>query len=438
MRLDDLYLWHLGDSATPRYVGELKLVSAGKGVSLHYGKEWMDNGFALSEDLPLVDIEHMPPGRLAADAQRAVGAVDDARPDRWGEKVIRFVDKPKRLSLMEYLFYAGDDRFGALGVSTSSSTYSPRPGGPLPRLEDAQQLSEIAAKIESSEHITAIEAKIIAGGGSPLGGAKPKALIDIDGEQWVIKFFNNEPVDAPLIEHATMTLAERAGITVARTQVIHLIGANAVAIRRFDRDQGRRIHSISAGTAIRAATASGEEPELGYPELARILRRVGVTKDDTNQRDAHELFRRMVFNILVDNTDDHEKNHSLLVVSPFENGRLKLAPAYDVLPTNSGQGYQEFICGAHGRDSTLENAMSQCEAFGLLPTEAATEVVRVIDVVNTWKEHFAQAGVTQRDIEDLGERIDGDELRAQRINFEQVRFQSAPAKRKRSSPFRHT
>lgn len=438
MRLDDLYLWYLGDPARPRYVGELKLVSAGKGVSLHYGKEWMDNGFALSEDLPLVDIEHMPPGRLAADAQRAVGAVDDARPDRWGEKVIRFVDKPKRLSLMEYLYYAGDDRFGALGVSTSSSTYSPRDGGPLPRLEDAQQLSEVVAKIEASEPITAMEAKIIAGGGSPLGGAKPKALIDIDGEEWVIKFFNNEPVDAPLIEYATMTLAERAGITVARTQVIHLIGVNAVAIHRFDREQGRRIHSISAGTAIRAATASGAEPELGYPELARILRRVGVTKDDTNQRDARELFRRMVLNILVDNTDDHEKNHSLLVVSPFENGRLKLAPAYDVLPTNSGQGYQEFICGTYGRDSTLENAMSQCEAFGLLPAEAATEVVRVIDVVNTWKDHFAQAGVTQRDIENLAERIDGDELLAQRINFEQARSQSAPAKRKRPSPFRNT
>ena len=438
MRLDDLALWYLGDPAAPRYIGALKLIAAGKGVSLRYSEDWLNTGFALSEDLPLVDTEHMPPGRLAADAQHAVGAVDDARPDRWGEKVIRFVDKPKRLSLMEYLFYAGDDRFGALGVSTSSSTYSPRAGGPLPRLEDAQQLSEVVAKIEASEPITAIEAKIIAGGGSPLGGAKPKALIDIDGEQWVIKFFNNEPVDAPLIEHATMTLAERAGITVARTQVIHLIGANAVAIRRFDRDQGRRIHSISAGTAIRAATASGEEPELGYTELARILRRVGVTKDDANQRDARELFRRMVFNILVDNTDDHEKNHSLLVVSPFENGRLKLAPAYDVLPTNSGQGYQEFICGAYGRDSTLENAMSQCEAFGLLPVEAATEVVRVIDVVNTWKEHFAKAGVTQRDIENLAERIDGDELLAQRTNFEQARFQAAPAKRKRPSPFRRT
>ena len=438
MRLDDLYLWYLGNPATPRYVGALKLVSAGKGVSLHYGEEWLANGFALSEDLPLVDIEYLPPGRLEADSQRAVGAVDDARPDRWGQKVIRFVDKPKRLSLMEYLYYAGDDRFGALGVSTSSSAYSPRAGSPLPRLEAAQQLSEVAAKIEASEPITAVEARIIAGGGSPLGGAKPKALVDIDGEQWVLKFFNNEPVDTPLIEHATMTLAKRAGIAVAETQVIRLADANAVAVRRFDREQGQRIHSISAGTAIRAATASGNEAEMGYPELARILRRVGITQDDINQRDARELFRRMVFNILVDNTDDHEKNHSLLVANPLGNGRLKLAPAYDVLPTNSGQGYQEFICGANGRESTLENAMSQCDAFGLLPTEAAAEVAAVIDVVNTWREHFAQAGVPERDIESLAERIDGEELLNQRVGFDQARFQSAPARRKRASPFRRT
>ena len=434
MPLDDLYLWHLADPAIPRYVGALKLVSAGKGVSLHYGDDWLTNGFALSEDLPLIDTEFLPPGRLAADAQRAVGAVDDARPDRWGEKVIRFVVKPKRLSLMEYLYYAGDDRFGALGVSTSSGTYSPQAVSPLPRLDDAQQLSEVAAKIEASEPISALEAKIIRAGGS-LGGAKPKTLIDINGEQWVIKFFNGEPVDTPLIEHATMTLARRAGITVAETQVIHLAGAHAVAVRRFDREPGRRIHSISAVTAIRAATASGREPEMGYPELARILRRVGITQDDINQRDARELFRRMVFNILIDNTDDHEKNHALLVANPLVNGRLKLAPAYDVLPTNSGQGFQEFICGAQGRESTLANAMSQCDAFGLLPAQAAAEVVAVIDTVNTWQEHFAHAGVSPRDIASLAERID-DELLAQRTSFDQARFQSGPARRKRASPFR--
>jgi serine/threonine-protein kinase HipA len=438
MRLDDLTLWYLGDPATPRYVGALKLVSAGKGVSLHYGRAWLATGFALSEDLPLVDNEFLPPGRLAADAQRAVGAVDDARPDRWGEKVIRFVEKPKRLSLMEYLYFAGDDRFGALGVSTSSGTYSPRPGGPLPRLGDVQQLSEVAAKIEAAEPITTLEAKLIAGGGSPLGGAKPKALIDIDGEQWIVKFFNNEPVDTPLVEHATMTLARRAGITAAETQVIRLAGANAIAVRRFDRQPGRRIHSISAGTAIRAATASGAEPEMGYAELARILRRVGITQDDMSRRDARELFRRMVFNILVDNTDDHEKNHALLVVNPFANGRLKLAPAYDVLPTNSGQGTQEFICGVHGRDSTLDNAMSQCDAFGLLPTEAAVEVATVIAVVNNWKEHFAEAGVTARDIASLAERIDGDALLSQRRDFDPAAYQSSPARRNRPGPFRRT
>lgn len=248
MRLDELYLWYLADPSQPRYVGALHLVSAGKGVSLRYAPEWLASGFALSEDLPLIDTEFMPPGRLMAETQRAVGAVDDARPDRWGEKVIRFVDKPKRLSLMEYLYYAGDERFGALGVSTSPETY-------LPRLEDAQHLSEVVGKIEASEPLSEIEARIIAGGGSPLGGAKPKALININGEPWVIKFFNNEPVDTPLVEHATMTLAGQAGITVAQTQIIPLAGFNAVAIRRFDRERGLRIHSISAGTAWHAHRA---------------------------------------------------------------------------------------------------------------------------------------------------------------------------------------
>ena len=435
MRLDELHLWYLQDPATPRYVGALRLVAAGKGVSLRYARQWLDSGFALSEDLPLADIEYLPPGRIEAAMQRAVGAVDDARPDRWGEKVIRFVDRPKRLSLMEYLYYAGDDRFGALGVSTSADTYLPRPGGPLPRLKDAQLLSEAAAKIEAAEALTEMEARMIAGGGSPLGGAKPKALIDIDGEPWVIKFFNNEPVDTPLVEHATMTLASRAGITVAETQVIPLGGVNALAIKRFDRNRGQRIHSISAGTAIRAATAQGQEPELGYPELARILRRAGVAREDANLHDAHELFRRMVFNILVDNTDDHEKNHSLLVVHPLANGRFRLAPAYDVLPSNSGQGYQEFICGANGAVSTLDNAMSQCDAFGFQADEAARQVEAVIDVVNTWKDHFRQAGVSLADIQSLAERIDGEELIRQRTDFRANRYQ-ASARRKRTSPFK--
>jgi serine/threonine-protein kinase HipA len=437
MRLDDLHLWYLGDPNSPRYVGALRLISTGKGVSLRYHEKWLRAGFALSEDLPLIDTEHLPPARLASDGERAVGAIDDARPDRWGEKVIRFLDRPKRLSLMEYLYYAGDERFGALGVSTSATAYSPRSGSPLPRLSQVQHLSEVIAKIEAAEPLSEVEARIVRAGGS-LGGAKPKALIEVSGEQWVVKFFNGEPIDTPLVEHATMTLASHAGITVAQTQVIHLTGANAIAIRRFDREGDLRIHSISAGTAIRAATASGSEPDLGYPELARIIRRIGVTQDNINQRDARELFRRMTFNILIDNTDDHEKNHSLLIVNPYGNGRLRLAPAYDVVPTNSGQGHQEFACGNHGHDSTLANAMSQCEAFGLTPAQGVAEVAAVIDVVNGWKNHFQRSGVSARDIGSLEERIDGESLRTQRTEFTPRRFTQAPARPRKRSPFRPT
>ena len=143
----------------------------------------------------------------------------------------------------------------------------------------------------------------------------------------------------------------------------------------------------------------------------------------------------MVFNILIDNTDDHEKNHSLLVVSPFKHGRLRLAPAYDLLPTHSGQSYQEFICGRQGRESMLDNAMSECDAFGLTPAEAAAEVVRVVDVVNTWKLHFAKMGVSPRDIENLAQQIDGEDLLQQRTRFEPGRFVLLPSKRQRKGPF---
>ena len=428
MRHDELYLWFLADPALPRYVGQLRLLAAGKGVSLQYGTDWLSGGFALSEDLLLVDVEQLPRWQ-----GMAVGAVDDARPDRWGERVIQYLDKPARRSLMEYLYYAGDDRFGALGVSTSATAYLPRSHGPLPRLAQAQQLSDVVRKVSAKAPLNDIERRMLAAGGS-FGGAKPKALVEIAGVQWLIKFFDKEPIDVPLVEHASMTLAARAGITVAHTQLIRLAGENALAVRRYDRDGARRIHCISAGTALRAQTIAGQEPDLGYPGLAQLLRRAGVTHEDSNLRDMQELFRRAVFNILIDNTDDHEKNHALLVVSPTQQGRYRLAPAYDVLPTNSGQGYQEFIVGAQQRDSTLSNAMSQCELFGLTPAQAAADVVQIIRTIDGWREHFTACGVKNADLESLAERIDGAFLLAQRRTFNATDYTTRRAP-KRRSPF---
>lgn len=125
-------------------------------------------------------------------------------------------------------------------------------------------------------------------------------------------------------------------------------------------------------------------------------------------------------------------------MAPTANGRLRLAPAYDVLPTNSGQGYQEFICGLDGQESTLANAMSPCDAFGLQPAQAATQVAQVIEVVDTWRAHFESIGLSKSDLDSLAERLDGDELLRQRQTFDAGRYQGARPKRKPTSPFRRT
>jgi len=239
-----------------------------------------------------------------------------------------------------------------------------------------------------------------------MGGARPKALINIRDEQWVIKFSDGEPADTPLVEHATMTLAQQAGIRVAGTMPVRLVHGHAVAIRRFDRNAGRRVHCLSAAVALRAAA----EP-FGYPELAQLLRRRGIVEGDRNIADMRELFRRMVFNILIDNTDDHEKNHALIVTDAQQ---YALSPAYDVLPSGQALGFQQMRVGDQEADSTLDNALSRSNLFALTPQQARKEVVSVAVVVARWKEHFAAAGVTAGDIALYAEQIDRPFLRDQR------------------------
>jgi serine/threonine-protein kinase HipA len=398
--VDRLYLWSLLEPARPVAVGELNLVRSGQGVSLRYFAHWLRHGFELSEDLPLIDQEFLPVER-----NTAVGAVDDARPDRWGERVIRFIDKPARLSLLEYLYFAGDDRFGALGVSTYPDRYAPRRLGPLPTVEEADQIHELIRKVQDNEPIPA-ELRRLVSPGATMGGARPKALLNMGGEQWVIKFSDGEPADTPLIEHATMTLARKVQIRSAPTMAVRLTVGHAVAIRRFDRSGGARRHCLSAAVALRAAG----EP-FGYPELAQLLRRRGVAQGAKYTRDMRELFRRMLFNIMMDNTDDHEKNHALVMT---EREQYELAPAFDVLPSGQALGFQQMRVGEQAADSTLANALSMSALFALSKDEAAREAAAVAQVVSGWKEHFAACGVTSADIELYAEQIDRPFLRQQR------------------------
>ena len=158
-----------------------------------------------------------------------------------------------------------------------------------------------------------------------------------------------------------------------------------------------------------ALRAAGER--FGYPELAQLLRRRGVTTRDRHIGQMRELFRRMVFNILMDNTDDHEKNHALIVT---DANQFELSPAYDVLPTGQALGFQQMRVGEQEADSTLQNALSMVQLFALEPDAALREVRAVVRVVEGWKEHFRQCGVTASDVKLLAEQIDRPFLLEQR------------------------
>lgn len=397
-----LSLWMLADPAAPRPVGEIVLADMGRAVGLRYGADWRVTGFALSEDLPLVDEFFLPPG-----GDGAAGALEDARPDRWGERVIRRFVRSPRLSILEMLLFAGDDRYGALGVSTQPDAYVPWRTGPMPHLGDLERMGEVVRKVLANEPVGEIEARLLRPGVS-LGGARPKSLVAIDGEPWLVKFGEGEDEDTPLIEHATMTLARRCGIDTAATRALPLRHGHAVAVRRFDREAGgRRRHAMSAHVALRAASE-----ELGYPQFAQLMRR--LCRADAIAVQQAQLFRRMVFNILVDNTDDHEKNHALLRQA---DGSWTLAPAFDVVPSASGLSVQAMAVGSEGHVATLDNALTQCRAFGLRRPEARRIVQEICLAVNDWQAHFEAQGVSPRDRAMLAQYLDGERLGDQRRAF---------------------
>ncbi len=423
-----LFLWMLTDPRQPRLVGEIFHRTDGD-CALRYSPSWTASGFALSPDMPLFDTDFVPIHHLMR-TSGAPGAVDDARPDRWGQKVIRYLYKPGA-SVYDSLYFCGHERFGALGVSTSEQAYAPFHLRTLPRLEDARTLSEAAKIIESGEgELQQQQADLISVAAS-LGGAKPKAAISIDGEEWVLKFFNGEPYDLPLVEYATMELARKAGINVAQVQLVPMRAENALAIKRFDRQGAARVHCISACTLLRAVTAQGADPEFGYPQLARTLRQYGKTQ--TLDAQLKELFCRMVFNILIANKDDHEKNHSLMCETHGRTMLMELSPGYDILPTGSGAVEHQFMISDSSKEPSLMEAMTVCAEFGLTPTQAAGLVTHLIGFVNGWQEFFKEKGISDRDIAEMVALIDAPELLEQRKSFDASQFSDTKPARKRRS-----
>jgi len=383
--------------------GRLTMVEQGLQVqasTFAYGRRYAARANALPVDpvsLPLSP-ESPAQARVPAAGLAVFGALRDATPDAWGRRVIenRLRAPPNGLPESVYLEHAGPHRAGALDVRETPDSMPA--DGLLPSVLDLRHLLDAAERIEEGEPVPAHLEMFFAGGPS-LGGARPKAVVMVDGCEWIAKFpARNDPFDVPVVERATLELAREAGLTVPRTRLERLAdGRQVMLIERFDREPlsrgiGRR-HMVSALTLL--ALHEQDSPDASYAEIADAIGRHGVSGRIGSDR--NELFARMVFNLMVSNDDDHLRNHAFLF-DPAGDG-WRLSPLYDVVPKPqvSHERRLHLSVGPQGRAARLDNALAGAGRFGLLPPDAARIIDGIVRVVRRWRESFEGFGVPARE-----------------------------------------
>lgn len=331
-----------------------------------YARSYLARSDAVALDpveLPLISGVHRPPlGDLH-------GVVRDAAPDAWGRRV-QLHSSPRPLRELDFLMGAGIDRIGALAVTPAAEP----PAADPPQATLAELMG--AAELIEAGTALGVELSMAMVRGTSVGGARPKALVRDGDEKYVAKFSSNTDTN-PVVrtEHAAMRLGLHCGLAVASTQRVESLGRDVLLVRRFDREHASngevRKMLVSALTILRLHEM--EAPLASYLDLAAFIRRSGAAP----LADGRELFRRMVFNILVGNTDDHARNHAF-----FWDGRhYTLTPAYDICPDlRAGRtAYQAMAVGRDGRRATLKNAISEAGQFSLSLAEARAEVDELVE-----------------------------------------------------------
>jgi serine/threonine-protein kinase HipA len=235
--------------------------------------------------------------------------------------------------------------------------------------------------------------------GSSLGGARPKATTEYDGKQWIAKFGRaDDHLPMCRAEYATMTLAHLVGITVPPVRIEKVLGQDVYLIERFDRTANGATYfrtPFISGLTITGAHES-ESSQQSYRRLAEQLRLFGSDP----VKDSKELWRRMLFNILCNNTDDHLRNHGFL----WDGNGWRLSPAYDIVPYPQVSLERDLAIGVgrNGRQATLKNALSDAASFGLSQYQAVVLAVNAQKKVKAnWEEVFRKSGITHAELERL-------------------------------------
>ena len=371
------------------------LVPVGRFV---YGRRYLANPDAVPVDP--IDLKLTGTTLRTTKLKGLFGALRDSGPDHWGRRIMERQAGLPQVGEIDYLLHSPDDRAGALGFGRTP--VPPEPQGRFNRTLELEKLIAIADAIvagegtrhgpetEQVEDLTLI--------GTSLGGARPKAVIeDVDG-LWIAKFNRGDDAwNQARVEHAMLELARACGISTAKSRVENVAGRDVLLVRRFDRRGSQhgylRARMISGLTILRTEDTHPHRDRWSYVRLAEELRRISSQPKE----DAAELFRRMVFNSLISNTDDHPRNHAAIALE----SDWRLSPAYDLTPfPQIGLERRDLAmaCGDLGRYANAHNLLSQCARFHLKKEEASAIIDEMEGRVSAcWHGIARREGVTEID-----------------------------------------
>ena len=389
---------HIEMGGETHLVGLCRYIAKGRGQSslFEYEEKWLDHptGFAIDPaNLPL----QAGPVHRTSLKSALPGALRDSAPDRWGQRLIKRAFRKsgveRTLSEIDYLLALTDHtRIGALRFKRLGEPKFDHDIGPyrVPPLINLPALINAADAVQTNTE-TAEDLRLLLNEGSPLGGARPKSAVrDRDGSIAIAKFPKND--DDRSISHGevlAMTLARDAGLNVAQTRLVDVAGRAVVLVERFDRDGERRIPFLSAMSML----GLDDGDEATYIDIAEIIRMYSSAPIE----DLHELWRRIVFNVLVSNLDDHLRNHAFLYDG---DGKWRLSPAYDLNPVPIEEKARELTTwiSDEGPDASLDLALNAANYFALSGNQATAIIAEVSGALTDWRNTATLLGMSATDI----------------------------------------
>ncbi|MEM6411553.1 MAG: type II toxin-antitoxin system HipA family toxin, partial [Pseudomonadota bacterium] len=397
-----------------RIVGRLRFESDGRRQhsQFEYDAAWLaaEDRFALAPGLPLRDGSHFSSGK---DDKRSAlpGCFADAAPDSWGRALMTKA-LGGGLSEFDYLVLSDDrTRQGALRFLGEDMEPLSDLTPPIPRLVELERLRTLAQRFEQDPGGAEEEARDLAGVAGSLGGARPKANVESDGHLWIAKFTSaqdTKPVERA--EVATLKLARMCGLRVAEARLELRDSDSPIAlIRRFDRRGDTRIPYISARTALDWQSEDGGF----YTDIADVIRQISSKPVE----DLHELWRRIIFTILVSNKDDHLKNHGFIYAG---NDRWRLSPAFDINPSPSRHRVLETgIIQGGSFDASLEIALEACEFFEVKRESAEAQISEMAKTIaEGWRQALRDQGSSADEVRVYTDAFEHDEAtKARRLGI---------------------